>query len=231
MSVERPVTAVDPVVSVVVPSMPSRDRGDLMERLRAQSLDAPYEVLVVNDPDVDRCRARNRGLAVARSDVVAFTDDDCLPPVDWLATVRSAFDRDPDLVCVEGPVFGGCRYDGTRRYLGCNVAVRRDAALDAGGFRSEYAAWREDTEFGWRMERRGRCRYLPTMRMCHPTVPRTPLDPELERRLREEYPERYAAVIGTDLPGRLYRRARAAGLTAVVNRLLNRFRSTRPGGH
>lgn len=217
----------DPTVSVVVPSVPSHDHARVVECLREQSLSDPYEVLVVNDADLDRCQARNRGLDAARSDVVAFTDDDCLPPSDWLAAVRSAFD-DPELVCLEGPVRGGSRYDGTRRYLGCNVAVRREAALAAGGYRSEYAAWREDTEFGWRMERRGRCRYDEAMRMWHPTVPRTPLDPATERRLSEEYPDRYAAVVGTGLLDRLYRRARAVGLTAAVNRVRNRFRRTRP---
>lgn len=225
MSIERPVRTRDPAVSVVVPSVPDHDHARTVALLEAQAFDHPYEVIVVNDGSIDRSEARNRGIEAASVDVVALTDDDCEPPADWLARIRSAF-LDPDLVCLEGGVYGGCRYTGTRRYLGCNVAVRRDAALAVGGYRSEYAGWREDTEFGWRLESKasGRCRYDDDLRMRHPTVPRTVPDLACERRLRAEYPERYREVIGTGPLHRLYLLARAAGIAPRINRLRNRLR-------
>lgn len=230
MSVEHPVEAADPVVSVVVPSVPSNDHGATVADLRDQTLDAPYEVLVVNDATLDRSAARNEGLRHAAAPVVALTDDDTAPPPDWLATVHRAFAADPDLVCAEGPVYGGCRNHGPRNYVGCNLAARREPALAVGGFRSEFSEWREDVEFGFRMERDadGECRYAPEMRMCHPSAPRTTFKPRLERRLKREYPERYAAAMDATPLRRAYRWARARGLTQPVHRLLNAAGYRRP---
>ncbi|WP_251328959.1 glycosyltransferase family A protein [Haloplanus pelagicus] len=226
MGVEYVRRATDPAVSVVVPSVPTYDHDPTMACLQAQTFDDPYEILLVDDGTVDRSTARNRGLEAASADVVALTDDDTRPPADWLATARAAFEADPDLICLEGPIYGGCRSFGPRHYVGCNLAVRRAAALDVGGFRSAFSEWREDVEFGWRMEAEatGRCRFEESFRMCHPSVPRTAFDPALERRLKREYPDRYDEVMDATVGRRLYRRARAVGLTQPIQRIGNALR-------
>lgn len=226
MTVDRVRPAAAPVLSVVVPSLPAYDHGSTIECLHRQSLEAPYEVLLVEDASLDRSEARNRGLQAARSDLVAFTDDDTRPPRDWLEIIYNAFQEDPSLVCLEGEVYGGARNFGPRRYVGCNLAVRREAALAVGGFRSDFAEWAEDIEFGWRMEAQadGRCRYEPAMRMCHPAVPRTAMDPATERQLREEYPHRYTEVLCRPMWQGIYRRLRMHGMTQPFQRLLVRLR-------
>ena len=226
MAIEPVRRAADPVVSVVIPSVPASDHGPTVERLDEQARAAPYEVILVNDDTVDRSVARNRGIEAAQADVVALTDDDTRPPPDWLSTAVREFRSDPELVCLEGPVYGGCRSFGPRHYVGCNLAVRREAALAIGGFRPEYSEWREDLEFGWRMEAQavGTCRYHDDCRMCHPRVPRTDMKPALERRLRSEYPDRYDAVLDATLARRVYRWARAAGFTQPLQRVRNAIR-------
>lgn len=216
----------DPVISVVIPSIPRYDHEPVIACLDNQSLDAPYEVLVVNDETLNRADARNCGLRNAGSEIVAFTDDDTKPPGDWLEAIVREFRADPALVCLEGSVFGGCRNRGPRHYVGCNLAVRREAALAVGGFRSEFSEWREDVEFGWRMEAQsdGECRYRETVRMCHPTVPRTAYKPELERRLREEYPERYEEVMNATVWQRVKRYCRACGVSQPFERAVNMIR-------
>jgi GT2 family glycosyltransferase len=225
MGIEYAREARHPDLSVVVPSIPGYDHDPTVRCLKAQSVEVPYEVIVVNDASLDRSEARNRGLEAADAPVVALTDDDTRPPADWLATARREF-RDPELVCLEGKVYGGCRSLGPGHYVGCNLAVRREAALSVGGFRSAFSEWREDVEFGWRMEARadGECRYCEDFRMCHPSVPRTPFDRDLERRLRQEYPVRYAEVMDAKLTKRLRRRARAMGLTQPPQRVWNALR-------
>lgn len=226
MGVEYALETDNPTISVVVPSVPRYDHTPTVSCLDDQTIEEPYEVLVVDDGSIDRSEARNRGLRAAAASIVALTDDDTRPPREWLANIHSKFHNSPELVCLEGPVYGGCRSFGPRHYVGCNLAVRRDAALSVGGFRSAFSEWREDVEFGWRMESdaRGVCQHSETVRMCHPTVPRTQFDSALERRLKREYPHRYDEVMDVTLTRRLYRWARAVGITQPLQRIRTAFR-------
>lgn len=51
--------------------------------------------------------ARNIGMEAASGDVFAFLDADVIAPPDWLARVRLAFERDPEIVAVGGRVVSG----------------------------------------------------------------------------------------------------------------------------
>lgn len=101
-------------------------------------------------------RARNIGLRHARAAIIAFTDDDCTVPTNWLRVMESSFAREPRvsvLFCnvVEGeheegagfiPAYkrtdrvivksfwGKCRARG----IGAGMGVRRDPILAMGGF-------------------------------------------------------------------------------------------------
>ncbi|HYI98574.1 MAG TPA: glycosyltransferase [Thermoleophilaceae bacterium] len=86
---------------------------------------APLEVIVVdNAPGEHDCEqqvlgrgfrylredrkgldnARNAGVRVARGEVLAFTDDDCVHPAGWLSRLAEAFE-DPMVGAVTGPAF------------------------------------------------------------------------------------------------------------------------------
>ncbi len=62
-------------------------------------------VVFVRDADRGKSRALNLALTVARGELVAFTDDDCVVAPDWLAQVESTFSRDADA----GLLFGHWR--------------------------------------------------------------------------------------------------------------------------
>jgi len=49
-------------------------------------------------------RAYNRGIAETRAPILAFTDDDCVAPTDWAASILAVFEREPDIDMVYGQV-------------------------------------------------------------------------------------------------------------------------------
>jgi glycosyltransferase involved in cell wall biosynthesis len=222
---QLPAVATKPAVSVIIPTRDSAPTlARTLESLRDQQLDEPFEVIVVDDGSRDGTAelvlgyeplarvirnersegpgaARNRGVAAARGQVLAFTDADCFPSRQWLArglealvgadlvqgrvapdptVARSAFDR---TLSVDGD--GGF-------YQTANLLVRREVFERVGGFR-DWALEREgrrrwssdarrgrasrtpigeDTLFAWTARRLGaRSAYAPEALVHHAVVP------------------------------------------------------------
>lgn len=206
VTIERPITDDDPSVSVVVPTLPGRDLA-VLATLRDQTRD-DFEVLVVEDSDLNISEARNAGIERATAPVVANTDDDCRVPPDWIDRIVEAFEAHPGVKLVEGGLEG--YFTAPRHYLGAAIAYRRDAALAIEGFDPSFAGWREDTDFGWRMEDEygpAACAYCPDLAVEHIGPPRTEMVDSLEHRFRARYPRRTFDL--------LYRPDSVAGKVAV----------------
>lgn len=58
--------------------------------------DEPPRVTVVRQANAGPATARNEGVRRARGDILAFTDDDCLPRPAWLRHLVEALEREPD---------------------------------------------------------------------------------------------------------------------------------------
>lgn len=162
----------------------------VLRSLREQTIDE-FEVLAVGDPELDISAARNRGIELASGPIVANTDDDCRVPSDWLQTIVRIYRENPHLKLIEGGLEG--YFTAPRHYLGANIAYRRDAALAIGGFDQEFAGWREDTDFGWRMEDEygfDACSYCPELAIEHIGPPRSGMIESKEHRFRTQYPRR-----------------------------------------
>jgi glycosyltransferase involved in cell wall biosynthesis len=80
-------------VTVVIPTL---GRGSLPRTLDALARQTrpPDEVLQIIDRDRRGVAwGRNEGIRRAKGDLIAFTDDDCVPAPEWLATLIAAIDR------------------------------------------------------------------------------------------------------------------------------------------
>lgn len=80
---------------IVVDNAPSDDR--------TEALCAELPVRYVREPHPGAARARNRGVAEARGELVAFTDDDCVVDPAWLRGLSQPF-ADPLVMAVTGYV-------------------------------------------------------------------------------------------------------------------------------
>ena len=122
--------------------------------------------------------ARNAGLGAASGDVIAFIDDDAVPEPSWSQAVLTAF-ADPDLAAITGPVLGrngislqwgplavnGVAQDipiepntpirdgFARKLQGTNMAFRRDALAQIGGFDEAMHFYLDDTDMALRLGR------------------------------------------------------------------------------
>ncbi len=144
---------------------------------RTREIVQSFPVTLATEPVQTSYAARNRGLSVATSDIVAFTDADCVSQADWLATLVACFE-DPEVGAVAGVVvsqeepttiverffldmspFANLPEDGAppRSLLTGNVAYRRTAILALGGF-DEALFTGGDVDMGWRIRLQGRWR-------------------------------------------------------------------------
>lgn len=201
--------------------IPVKTRADLLraalEGLREQTF-SDFEVIVVDDGSTDSSRqvaeeagvtvidnagmgavaARSAGVRVARGDVLAFVDSDCVPAPRWLERGIAAIDAGSDVVQGRtlplGPLRPGDRSvsvpepDGL--FATCNVFYRRRAFEAAGGFDAAAASrygfrhgdalrglgFGEDTLLGWRVTRRGTFVFEPEALVHHAVLPFSPKD-------------------------------------------------------
>jgi len=59
-------------------------------------------LVYVGEPRRGVAYARNRGVEVARGEILAFTDDDCVPEPGWLRAMAERFASDPTIGLVGG---------------------------------------------------------------------------------------------------------------------------------
>ncbi len=144
--------------------------------------------------------ARNTGVGVSSRDVVVFLDDDAVAADDWLDLLTTPF-ANPDVVGVGGRAepdwesgtapwwmpedflwVVGCSYKGlpteaapVRNPIGCNMAFRRSAIEDVGGFSSDLGrvgkkpVGGEETDLSIRIAHvvGGRIMYEPAAAVAH----------------------------------------------------------------
>ena len=178
--------------------------------LRAQSLSPEHYEIIVADDGADRaiealvaaeaakaaCRlryvpvvytrgpaaARNAGARRADHEILAFTDDDCVPDPHWLESAAIAFDSGADaawgsirMPLPEVPTDYEKSESGLEHavFVTANCFCRREIFWKVGGFDEEFtAAWREDSDLYFRLLRHAAAiRWVPAAQVVHPVRP------------------------------------------------------------
>jgi glycosyltransferase involved in cell wall biosynthesis len=191
-----------PLVSVIIPCFQAEGTLEACLRaLAAQEGPPDHEVILVENGSTDATpelarglqdlfagrlllveegrpgsyAARNRGLEVARGDILLFTDADCVPSPGWMRALAEPLMTVPELLLVGGTIRGVpeqpgllARYARTAGILGqegalrhprgpfvqtANLAVRAEAARAVGGFDASLFSG-GDAVFCWRLQER-----------------------------------------------------------------------------
>ncbi len=69
-----------------------------------EAVGSPQNLTYVHRPKPGLSGAYNAGIACAKGELIAFTDDDCYAPVDWLTNIDKAFENAPDANLLYGQV-------------------------------------------------------------------------------------------------------------------------------
>ncbi len=125
-------------------------------------------------------KARNLGGTLASGKFIAFTDDDCEPELDWLESGASILGKD-GVVGVEGLIKSDHMDDPDWRpvtnigfegigFMTANLMVKNICFQSLDGFDVAYDEphFREDTDFGWRLQELGQVPYGDAVVVYHP---------------------------------------------------------------
>lgn len=134
-----------------------------------------YEVELISQENAGPAAARNAGARMARGQILAFTDADCIPAPDWLSQLTRPF-QDAAVVGVKGayqtretgwiPRFVqleyAYKYERMKKLPSIDfidtysAAYRRDVFLENGGFDQAFPVPSvEDQEFSFRLHNKG----------------------------------------------------------------------------
>jgi len=191
---------------IVVDDGSTDDTAAVVDRFAAQGLPVSYAY----QPWGKMGAARNLGIGLAASDVVAFTDDDCVADANWLSALADAFHANPNALGVQGKTLTdhAAMTPFTRQveqleagppYRTCNIAYRTDVLCELGGFDPELIRG-EDVVMAMRVLERGPIVFAPDALIVHPPRPKEWADRrawrillESELHFRRTYPQ-YAAA-------------------------------------
>lgn len=147
-----------PVITAEIPVTGSggQQKLDVTYRVRTAPVQYPRILYRATPGRRGPAVARNLGWQIAQGEIIAFTDDDCIPDPDWLAKGLSAFVD--GVAGVSGrtvvplppnPTDNELNVTGLQRsdFITANCFYRRGVLEEVGGFDERFAtAWREDSD-------------------------------------------------------------------------------------
>ena len=235
----------NPKISVVIPAY---NRPDLLEKtikaVENQSLKkTDFECILVYGKDrkvMDLCRKksmqspvfscfqsmsespskkRNIGIKKAKGNIVAFTDDDCIPDKNWLSEIVKSFKENSKISGVEGLTYTKGKKELYSNapvnekgglFPTCNLSFRKIVLQKISGFDEAYYFYREDTDIAFRAMDFGEVIFCNKVKVFHPqrkvgllrpleTIKLLKEDVRLYKKLPEKYRKYLWAYAKTDI--------------------------------
>jgi glycosyltransferase involved in cell wall biosynthesis len=124
--------------------------------------------------------ARNFGIKRAKGDIIAFTDDDCIIPPDWLKNIYDSFINNPGIAGVEGKTITLINethplshqivnYNPCGIFPTCNMAYKKQILEKLGGFYGKFKhPYGEDIDLAWNVLKYGEVPFNDSMIVTHP---------------------------------------------------------------
>ena len=168
---------------IVVDDEPNHNTLHLVAGWRARTVErGPRLVYLPNSGQHGPAAARNLGWRAAQAPIVAFTDDDTVPAVTWLAQGLGAFDEQVDVLCgrIEMPVprkltdyQREARRLETAEFVAANCFCRKSILERLDGFDERFTEpCREDSDLYFRLLGIGaRIARAPEALVVHPLRP------------------------------------------------------------
>ncbi|MBT3641763.1 MAG: glycosyltransferase [Euryarchaeota archaeon] len=150
-------------VDVVIPTFRRPAKlAKCLESLSKQTV-SPNSIEVIDDSETDYGPgiSRNIGWKRGNADAVAFLDDDCIAPENWIETIQEILEN-PDIGGIEGAMTTQDSLGNTisynppnrfkwDRFKTANLIIRREALEIVNGFDERYFLHREDTDLAWKV--------------------------------------------------------------------------------
>lgn len=132
-------------------------------------------LMVLRQKSLGPAKGRNLGVKKAKAEIIAFTDNDCLPQTDWLEKVLAYF-TDSKVIGVEGKIITDKRIlfsSAPENLFGAkfptaNIAYRKKIIEKSGYFNEKMGFWREDSEFAFRVMKLGQIVFAENAIVYHP---------------------------------------------------------------
>ncbi len=205
-----------------------------------------FDVRVISTKNFGLSSARNTALQAATGEIIAYIDGDAWPDPHWLRYLANTFSTTshvgvggPNILppndgltaeCVANAPGGPTHVlisDSEAEHLpGCNMAFRRGALLEIGGFDPQFRSAGDDVDVCWRLQQRGwTLGFSPAAVVWHhrrDSVRKYWRQQKgygkAEAMLERKWPERYNRMGHLAWKGRLYGSGRAHSLFFLIGR-------------
>lgn len=148
----------------------------LVERFKA---DRQVRITLLYQKNKGPAAARNTGIRQAAGEIIAFTDDDCIPDTNWLEVIMQNLNSN-SIAGLQGSTYtthAGItplthqidNPEGNKSVPTCNAAYRKDVLQQVGGFDELFPfPHNEDADLAWRILPLGAIPFCKEMRVYHP---------------------------------------------------------------